>query len=73
MKDLLHHLAQLLAAAAGVEIADIEPHLVPPPKPEMGDLALPCFALSKRLRKPPAEIAAAIAQAFRGSPEITGV
>jgi arginyl-tRNA synthetase len=32
-----------------------------PPNPEMGDIALPCFKLSKTLRKPPVQIAQELA------------
>ncbi len=38
-----------------------------PPNPEMGDLALPCFKLSKILRKPPVQIAQYLAEKFPGS------
>lgn len=31
-----------------------------PPRPEMGDLGISCFALAKRLRRPPVEIAASL-------------
>lgn len=42
-----------LLEVAGVPTAE----LVLPPKPEMGDLALPCFALAKEMKKNPAEAA----------------
>jgi arginyl-tRNA synthetase len=35
--------------------------LVPPPRPEMGDLALPCFKLAKDLQMAPAKIATELA------------
>jgi arginyl-tRNA synthetase len=43
---------------------DANPELfgpVRPPRPEMGDFAIPCFALAKPLRRSPAEIATALA------------
>ncbi|TYP74795.1 arginine--tRNA ligase [Paenibacillus methanolicus] len=40
-----------------VKEADIETLIEYPPNPEMGDLSLPCFKLSKQLRKPPQAIA----------------
>ena len=41
----------------------IDPFLIaPPPEPEMGDLALGCFSLSKTLARAPHEIAQAIAE-----------
>jgi arginyl-tRNA synthetase len=39
-------------------------NLSEPPKPDMGDLALPCFFLSKKLRQSPVKIAAEIAEKF---------
>jgi len=35
-----------------------------PPKPDMGDLAFPCFSLAKELRKSPVLIAQELAEAF---------
>ena len=35
-----------------------------PPDDKMGDLALPCFKMSKALRRSPVQIAAAIAEGF---------
>ena len=42
------------------------PHkdITEPPKPEMGDLAFPCFSLAKELRKSPGIIAKELAGAF---------
>ena len=70
MKDLLHQTAQLMADAAGVDVAEIEPHLIPPPKPEMGDISLPCFPLAKKLRTAPPLVAKTIANAMAPSPDI---
>lgn len=36
---------------------EIENLLEVPPSPELGDFAFPCFSLSKKLKKPPSEIA----------------
>ncbi|HUJ63470.1 MAG TPA: arginine--tRNA ligase [Kofleriaceae bacterium] len=36
-----------------------------PPRPELGDLAVGCFAAAKAAGKPPAEVARAVAAAFR--------
>ncbi|WP_123042773.1 arginine--tRNA ligase [Cohnella candidum] len=38
-----------------------------PPRPEMGDAALPCFSLAKLLRQSPQAIAERLAQAVNGS------
>lgn len=40
--------------------------LAPPPKPELGDLAFPCFRLAKALRKAPPQIAHDLAAALAG-------
>ena len=40
--------------------------LAPPPKPELGDLAFPCFRLAKALRKAPPQIAQDLAAALAG-------
>ncbi|OIP80642.1 MAG: arginine--tRNA ligase [Parcubacteria group bacterium CG08_land_8_20_14_0_20_48_21] len=38
--------------------------LVIPPQPDMGDFALPCFAIAQRLKEPPKQIAATLAEAL---------
>ena len=44
--------------------ADVEGMLEYPPDEKMGDLALPCFKLSRTLRMAPVKIAASIAESF---------
>ena len=44
--------------------ADVADMLEYPPDAKMGDLALPCFKMSKALRMPPVKIAATIAEGF---------
>lgn len=65
---LAHEVAQILAPvlpeAAGLDVDAITALLAPPPKPEMGDLAFPCFRLAKALRNAPAKIAVELAEAF---------
>ena len=53
------------AALTAAEIADM---LEYPPDTTMGDLAFPCFKLSKTLRRSPVQIAATIAEGLSGSP-----
>ncbi len=53
------------AALTSAEIADM---LEYPPDTTMGDLAFPCFKLSKALRRSPVQIAATIAEGLSGSP-----
>ncbi len=55
---------KLLNPDATMEISDITAMLEYPPDSKMGDLALPCFKMSKTLRMPPVKIAATIAEGF---------
>ena len=59
-----------LLSAAVPEIADdqLAAELVKPPKPEMGDLGWPCFALAKSRKKAPPAIAGEIAGALADAP-----
>lgn len=58
MVDYKQTVARHIAAAAeGLEADQLMEMLEYPPNPEMGDLSLPCFKLSKTLRKPPQAIA----------------
>ncbi|MEO3944234.1 arginine--tRNA ligase [Gorillibacterium sp. CAU 1737] len=54
-KQLVSHL--VAAQVEGVEESAIRDLLEYPPNPEMGDLSLPCFKLSKALRQSPQAIA----------------
>jgi len=58
--------AQALAASLpeqlGLSAEDVAELLAPPPKPDMGDLAFPCFQLAKTLRRAPQQIAAELAE-----------
>lgn len=53
-EKLAGHLAEALD---GVDQETLKDLLEYPPNPEMGDFSLPCFRLSKTLRKPPQAIA----------------
>ena len=46
----------------GLDAAGVAAMLEIPPEKKMGDYALPCFRLSKTLRKAPPVIAAALAE-----------
>jgi len=63
MKKFKQELARRIAEAAGgrIEPAEVLSLLEAPPQPEMGDLAFPCFTLSKKLKQNPAKIAADLA------------
>ncbi len=74
MASPLDTLRQALASQV-VESQGLSPDLVPElvrqtriPDAEHGDLALPCFALSKKLKKKPAEIASQVVEALKGDP-----
>lgn len=58
-----------LNAEAAIGVSDIAAMLEYPPDSKMGDLALPCFKMSKALRMAPVRIAAAIAEDF-GAPYV---
>ena len=47
-----------------IEAADVADMLEYPPDPKMGDLALPCFKMSKIMRTSPVRIATQIAEEF---------
>src|SRR6185503_4111296 len=49
--------AARIARLAGLAEGEVDAALVATPRLELGDLAFPCFQLSKRDRKPPAAIA----------------
>lgn len=55
--------AEAVAAHAGVAATDLK--VEPPPRPELGDLAVGCFAIAKARGVAPAVIAKEIAAAFR--------
>ena len=59
---------KILADNSAVEIsgADILAMFEYPPDPALGDLALPCFKLSRTLRRSPMQIADAIAEGLSG-------
>ena len=54
MKDkFAEEIAGKVAAAAGVEAADVLSQLTSPPNPAMGDYAYPCFIIAKRDKRNP--------------------
>ena len=71
MQILKNTAAELVSEAAGKLFApatltadDVREMLEYPPDGAMGDLALPCFKLSKSLRRSPMEIASRLAEAI---------
>src|SRR3954471_14914841 len=55
--------AEAVASHAGVAATDLK--VEAPPRPELGDLAVGCFAIAKARKQNPAEVARAIAAAFQ--------
>lgn len=66
MTELKKQIADALCAAAGgaLDAETLSAAFEYPPSADMGDLAFPCFRLSKTLRKAPPVIAAELAQDF---------
>src|ERR1051325_3216900 len=54
--------ADAVAAYAGIAAAELK--VEAPPRPDLGDLAVGCFAIAKARKQSPAEVARAIAAAF---------
>jgi arginyl-tRNA synthetase len=59
------HRAAAEAVATHAGIAATELKVEAPPRPELGDLAIGCFAIAKARKQNPAEVARAIAAAFQ--------
>ena len=55
---------KMSAVSSELSVTDVERMLEYPPDAKMGDLALPCFKLSKILRNAPVKIAAELAEGF---------
>ncbi len=53
-------LAHAIAATLGVSAEDVK--IDPPPRPELGDFAVPCFALAKLTKEAPPAVAARLAR-----------
>jgi arginyl-tRNA synthetase len=66
---LAQEVAQVLAPVVAGLVPELDATTIasllgPPPKPELGDLAFPCFRLSKPLKQPPPKIAQTLAEAL---------
>lgn len=71
MYDAKLEVSKLLAPhVTGLETQEIYNMLEVPPNPEMGDIAMPCFRLSKVLRKSPVQIAEELAAAVQENEHI---
>lgn len=64
--EKIHGVVISLCPAAELTAADIASMLEYPPDTSMGDLAFPCFKLSKALRRSPVQIAASLSEQLSG-------
>jgi arginyl-tRNA synthetase len=69
-QQIAERLAPLIQGMDGEEICGL---LEYPPNPEMGDVSLPCFKLSKTMRKAPQAIAEELKNAFPSDPAVQKV
>jgi arginyl-tRNA synthetase len=70
--DIRKRLAAQLAVLTGGDEPEIRKLLEIPPRPELGDFALPCFTLASRLKKNPALIARELARQIGGTEAAPG-
>lgn len=65
-KKICKYVSEVLVEMSEEEVTKI---MELPPEEAMGDFALPCFAMAKKLRKNPAQIAAGLAESLNGQKE----
>jgi arginyl-tRNA synthetase len=66
-------LIQSLVTATGLPAETIASQLGRPPKPEMGDYALPCFQYAKANKLPPPAAASALAEKLNADPALKDI
>src|SRR5262245_44475054 len=71
--DALNKLIQSLAAATGLSAETISSQLGRPPKPEMGDYALPCSQYAKSKKLAPHAAATALAEKLNADPALKDI
>lgn len=62
MQYFYPHVAAALAPYTGLDVAEVQRLLAPPPDSKLGDVAFPCFPLAKALKKAPPAIAQELAE-----------
>ena len=67
--DYMKEIARLIASKTTLESEELFSYLEVPAQKEMGDFALPCFRLSKKLRRSPRQIAAELAERISPLPD----
>lgn len=73
MLKLKETLAQSLSKETGLDAEQVEGLIVPPRRPEHGDLAFPCFLYAKEQKRNPAELASELAGSMRLPEGFSGV
>ena len=74
MLDIKQRISEILAEIIpALDSGEIKQMLEYPPNDEMGDVALPCFKLSRILRKSPIQIAEELAGKIPADPKIAKV
>ena len=71
MNPFEHLIEPILAAFPGLEPGDIA--FNPAPKPALGDVAIPCFALARKLKMPPPKLAAEVCRLVNFGPDVLAV
>jgi arginyl-tRNA synthetase len=64
MQCLKNKIASILSLSCGIDGGELAVMLEYPSDPNLGDISLPCFKLSRALRKAPPQIAASLAAGF---------
>ncbi|RKY65286.1 MAG: arginine--tRNA ligase, partial [Candidatus Latescibacterota bacterium] len=59
-----------MAREVGLPPEEVLPHVQLPPKPDLGEYALPCFPLAKVLGRPPHQLASKLACRFKPDEEV---
>ena len=73
INPFLEEIALQVSNATGMPTDEVMALMETPPKPDLGDYALPCFALAKLLRKAPHLIARELAGQIAAKGRISGV
>ena len=69
MQTFVRPFAEKIAAVIDMPVEDVVALISTPPRPDMGQLAFPCFQLAKARREAPPKIAAAIAEQLQVDPQ----
>jgi len=73
MNPFISAIATQVSALTQLSVEEVADLLTSPPKPEMGDYALPCFPFAKQMRKAPNQIAQDLAERIKVSDPIAEV